>query len=276
VQAERDGYKKAYEVTAHELGAMRITAAPHIRPDDHPIPNVPSIFIVTLPKSGTLFIGHSIRQALGTDFTNTLVTPSFPKNIVWPAMAWDFTRGGMTSVSHMQADVQNVAILKDEGITKGVLHIRDPRSALNSWFHFQSQLAREAIDRPRPGLVGNIIRSEFMSLSREAQLERLIETYYRPAVQWIADWVRLLESDKDLNYLVTTHEQLAQDEAAYFRRVMSYYCIDKTVRPLSKTSDVHFRAGNNTGWRDTFNARQIARLSSIIPDSLWKRFQWPM
>ncbi|MGH8646075.1 MAG: hypothetical protein ACREX4_17105, partial [Gammaproteobacteria bacterium] len=145
------GYRKAYLTLSEELGILRQTAAPIVRNQSPVDPGFfgrigiwaeqvkqpskvekPSIFLVTLPKSATVFVGHSIAQTLEYDITSTLVTPTFPKNIIWGPMLLDFLRGGMVSASHLQPDDTNLTLLKRTGVKQIVLHIRDPRAALLS------------------------------------------------------------------------------------------------------------------------------------------------
>jgi hypothetical protein len=272
--AERDGYKRAYEITATDLGLMRSTAAPWVRPDGQPIPDGPSIFVVTLPKSGTVYIGQSLRLSLGYDFTNTMVTPTPFKNLVWPTMAWDFQRGGMISVSHMQSDSANITSIKRAGITKGVINIRDPRAAMHSWQHFQYTTAESLANSPLKD-ASTFNRRAFLASSNEEQIDTLIGSYFKSAVAWIDAWVTVLDSDKELDFLLLSHDLLASDETRYFAEIMRHYNIHHTVAPVGRSRQTHFRSGSNTEWRRSFTPAQIETVNAMIPDRLWDRFNWP-
>ncbi len=97
ITAERDGYRSAYEAHSRELGSLRVTAAPVIRTKERQDAGAGrrSIFLVTLPKSGTVYVSHALAQSLDYDHTGTLATPTFPKNILWGEMLADFAKGGM-------------------------------------------------------------------------------------------------------------------------------------------------------------------------------------
>lgn len=265
--AERDGYKGAYETLSAEIGYMRQVAAPLLRNhlDTAAAQNKPGIFVVTLPKSGTVHIGHTIRQSLGYDFTNTLVTPTFPKNIIWPTMAADFQRGAMVSVSHMQADDENLTILKRVGLRKIVVHVRDPRAALLSWAHFRSTLQDSTAALPDPAVE--------MNLPFEAQIDAHIDGFYADAIDWLSGWLAVSPSDFDILWL--THETMSADEGAYFDALFNFHGLSGTkLKPLAKDANIHFRTGNNADWREALTAAQIARVNTMLPPALAGRFGW--
>tara|TARA_R110002074_G_C12430455_1_gene656776 strand:- start:103 stop:1110 length:1008 start_codon:yes stop_codon:yes gene_type:complete len=268
------GYKNAYRLLHEEVGHLRAYSAPYIRPDADVVglEDKPSIFIVTLPKSATVYIANSISSTLKYRLTNTLVTPMFPKNVVWSVMIHDFQRGGMVSASHMQADRQNMASVKQAGLRKGVLHIRDPRAALLSWVHFvfkkgdMYHFNAKRIENP----AGRALNK----LPFEERVDGCMETFFYPCVDWIADWIREIEADSRMNFLVVHHEDLVADEAAYFGKIMSFYGINAKVGTVDKNETTHFRSGDNDEWRTVFTPAQIQRMNEAIPDWMWDRFGW--
>ncbi len=266
--AERNGYKTAYETIATQFGHLRSTAAPVTRPQK--LQDIgrgkPSIFLVTLPKSGTVYVSHSLSQSLGYDHTSTLVTPTFPKNSLWIRMLEDFLVGGMISASHMQPDDENITLMKSAGVTRGILHIRDPRAALQSWIHF--------IRGNASPLHPLIARPEYHALSLADQTDHMIDHAFRHFAQWIDIWCARLDADKDLDFLVLMHDDLARDEATYFRRILDFYKIEGEIRPVAKSSSTHFRKGDNDDWRQSFTPAQRRRVNDLMPAKLWDRFGW--
>ncbi|MGV8996872.1 MAG: sulfotransferase domain-containing protein [Parvibaculaceae bacterium] len=264
---ERDGYKGAYETLGAEIGYLRQVAAPILRHDLDlaAAKNKPSIFVVTLPKSGTVHIGHTIRQSLGYDFTNTLVTPTFPKNIVWPTMAADFQRGSMVSVSHMQADDENLSVLKRVGISKIVVHVRDPRAALLSWAHFRSTLQESSSALPE-----QVVE---MGLPLAQQIDVHIDGFYASSIAWLSGWLATDTSDFDILWL--THEDMSVQQDAYFEALFAFHGISGTdLKPLAKDANGHFRTGNNADWRETLTAAQTERVNAMLPSAMAQRFGW--
>lgn len=269
LRAERDGYKNAFETIEPRYNHLRMVAAPVVRENLAPSQaDKPSIFVVTLPKSGTMFIGHSLRETLGYDYTGVLVTPTFPKNIVWQAMARDFARGGMVSVSHMQPDAENLAVLKEAGIRKCLLHVRDPRAALASWYHF---LADFGTNRDRVVLGSN---DDFWELPKSRQMDRYIDAFYKPCIDWLSAWVEIAESNCNLDILVKSHDQLASREHDYLTSVLDFFGLAAPVRIIAKSRDTHYRQGDNESWRSDLTREQIERVNALLPQSLAERFGW--
>lgn len=266
--AERDGYKKAYEAIATEIGHLRSTAAPIVRKPERQLAGAgkPSIFLVTLPKSGTVYVSHSLAQSLGYDHTSTLVTPTFPKNSLWIRMLEDFLAGGMISASHMQPDDENIKLMKSAGVTRGVLHVRDPRAALQSWIHF----IRKGISPLHP----LIAQPNYHDLALPAQTDHMIDHSFRHFADWIEAWCTCLDGDRELDFLLMMHDDLARDEAGYFRRILEFYGITGEVLAVAKSSSTHFRKGDNDDWRQAFTPAQRRRVNDLMPASLWDRFGW--
>lgn len=263
---ERDGFKNAYLQTSAELGQLRVSAAPVIRTasQKEATANKPSLFLVTLPKSGTVFISHSLRLTLGLDHTATLVTPTFPKNIIWPEMLSDFVDGGMISVSHMQPDATNISTLKAAGVVKGILHVRDPRAAIDSWLAFAPKRAN--------GYHQLVLNADHLKMSDEDRRKHLIDNTFPIFTRWLQDWLKLIDRDPDLNYLVLNHEDLKTNESEYFRRIMDFYGVSAPLITVEKTENSHFRRGDNSSWRATFTPSEITRLNELMPSSFWIRF----
>jgi hypothetical protein len=267
--AERDGYRNAYESHGRELGALRVTAAPVVRPKERQEAGAGrrSIFLVTLPKSGTVYVSHALARSLDYDHTGTLVTPTFPKNILWGEMLADFAKGGMISASHMQPDDYNLEAMASHGIRKMVLHVRDPRAALNSWMHFIRDKHPETGESPRS--------LEYRQKSAAEQLDFLIEHEYPAFANWIADWMTVVETPRwNLNPLIVHHDELASDENRYFQRIFDFYGFDATLKTAAKDKNAHYRKGDNDDWRATFSPAQRARVNDLMPARLWTDFGW--
>ncbi len=93
----------------------------------------PGIFIITLPKSGSVFVQVAIQQTTGL----APMLPShgyFPEDMLNVESMIKFTQGGHVAQSHCDPSQLNLRILNFFGID-WVLHLRDPRGALLSWTH---------------------------------------------------------------------------------------------------------------------------------------------
>ena len=92
----------------------------------------PSIFLVTQPKSGTVYISHTLQRTLAYEYRSTICGPRiFPELVIWPEVLADFSLGHMVAVSHMPATKFNLEVFSRYE-NKLVLHTRDPRAALLS------------------------------------------------------------------------------------------------------------------------------------------------
>lgn len=284
------GYRQAYLTNAEELGYLRQTAAPVIRKQNASAPSEqtpeflgriglwfdqpkapekaerPSIFLVTLPKSATVFIGHSLVKTLGYDFTSTLVTPTFPKNIIWGAMLLDFLKGGMVSASHLQPDTTNLNLLSRCGVDRIVLHIRDPRAALLSWAHF----VMKSMNKERKPFL-----PQLESLNALDNLEYFVDASFPDFVGWIDGWISALLENPDINVLIVTHDELSKDPDAYFGKIFAFYGLGSPqLQVVAKAEMTHFRSGDNSEWRRVFPDHLIQKMNDQIPDRLWDKFGW--
>ena len=267
LDGERAGLRGAYDTLQSELGILRSTAAPVVRsPAEREQHKGPGIFLVTLPKSGTVFVASTLATSLGLWHTSTMVSPTFPKNIIWPEMLEDFKHGGMLSVSHLQPDDENIAMLRAAGVTRGVLHLRDPRAAVHSWIHF----VRRGFSPLHP-LIG---RNGYHQLAESEQIDHMIEHAFPHMAAWIEAWCSRLDREPDLDFLMIRHEDLVRDEKAYFDRILAYYGIPGEARPIEKSAGTHFRMGDNEDWRRSFTPAQRNRVNELMPASLWSRFGW--
>lgn len=275
LRSEREGYRNAFHTVEQRYNYLRMVAAPYRRESlAENLLGKPSIFVVTLPKSGTVFIAHSLRQTLGYDQTAVLVTPTFPKNIVWRAMADDFMRGGLISSSHMQPDEENLRVIREAGIRKCVLHVRDPRAALASWFHFRNTYGLRSGEIERISQAEVAMPQSFRDQAKPLQIDHYIETFYRPSLAWLEQWVDVAATDRDLDVLLLTHDELARDEAGYMKKIMGFYGLDAPVSLVGKERSTHYRRGDNVAWREDLTPAQVDRVNDMLPKSLADRFGW--
>jgi hypothetical protein len=268
------GYKNAYHTLNAEVGRFRAYSAPYVRPDEavKGLDKKPSIFLVTLPKSATVYIANSIASTLGYTLSSTVVSPTFPKNIVWAPMIHDFMRGGMVSVSHMQPDVFNMRGVKQAGLRKGVLHLRDPRATLLSWVHFLDK--RGARHESGFGSIENPAGVKFQNMPFEERTDACIDHFFMHSVAWIENWLEQLKIDPRLNFLIVRHDDLISDEEAYFNRIMKFYDLNSKVSTVVSDETTHFRSGNNNEWREVLTSAQIERMNNAIPNWMFERFGW--
>ena len=267
VRSERDGYRKAYEAAAAENGRLRNCGASLPRNGIAPVGDKPSVLVVTLPRSGTIYIGSTLQQSLHYDYGPALALGHFDKNVIVPEVAHDFRRGGLVCTTHLQPDQTNISVLHKFGITKGVLQTRDPRAALRGWMNYYSD------DRLYRLLDPHLIDC-YTKLSPMKKFEHHLQRYFIPALAWLSDWLNCLEAERNLEFLSLTFDELAEHEHSFFGKIFDFYGLRAVLKPAQRNSQTHFRGGSKLPWREEFSADQIRRMNELIPSRLWERFGW--
>ncbi len=270
LRCDRDGYRQAYETAAEEIGVLRNAGAflPRSNEQLSAVADRPSILVVTLPRSGTVYIGSTLERTLGYHYGPVLfLGQHVRKNVIVTAVARDFKRGGMVCTTHMEPDNANINALRHFGITKGILQTRDPRASFQSWMQFYAK--EELHHQLDPHLDG-----VYRSMSEEERFEHHFQEFYLPAVNWLSDWIRCLEQNSDLEFLILNYTDLASNEENFFKRILDFYDLATPLNPAPRNNSTHFRTAPRAPWSEQFTAEQIDRLNSAIPDHLWKKFAW--
>ncbi len=93
-----------------------------------------AVLIVTLPKSGTVFLVDSCKKNLSQfGYVHRQISPKrFHDDYVNERRLARFAGTHFFSLAHIDASVDNIAILQKH-TPKVVLHLRDPRQAFLSW-----------------------------------------------------------------------------------------------------------------------------------------------
>lgn len=285
LETDVDGYKRSFEAARAELNFLRVHTMPITRYDhliDASTNSKPSIFVVTLPKSGTVFVSQSLARTLGYDHSSTVCTRTFPRITIWPEVVADFARGGMVSVSHMPASSFNLQILRSY-TRKCVLHVRDPRQSLVSMAHFMRGVWQKTTAKSlRPDRLA-IELAEHRYYTRGIDgaadvvdhIDGMIDGYYADCVDWLVQWKTAIES-REMDILLLEHQLLADRAPEYFRRIFDFYGIPEPpeLKLMSREEDNHFRQGGNAEWRMLLTPEQIQQVSARLPDSLLAFYGW--
>lgn len=234
------------------------------RREDLAARHVPSVALITQAKSASI--------SIASIFTSGLALPSFAYSLVNHAIvpAWlrDYARGGACYVTHLWAHPQAMRQLKQSGIDKIAVHVRDPRQALVSLMHHVDMYPDQLVE---------IRNGEFIDAPVEQKL-RLLMTHYVTSVEWIAGWVR---ASKELPVHFTTFEDFTRDKQAFIQSYVDWYDVpaaefsyeNATARHVG--TDYHFRKGEVSEWRQVIPEAMQKRLSLILPDDIKEKFAWP-
>ena len=107
-------------------------------------PPLPSILVVTIPKSGTVFTNQMLSRGLSLEPTSVSFG-YFPHYLVDIPKLVSFIEGGQVASAHFDASPVNLQSLT-AFVKKWVVHIRDPRSVTLSWVHHMNRLYSERHD----------------------------------------------------------------------------------------------------------------------------------
>jgi len=223
---------------------------------------VPPIVIATQPKSGSVFMLNTLGE--GLDCPSTLVVPLEHLDVFGPSPTRlaEVAGGGVVCVDHLFANAETLDAMRAAGLTRLVVHLRDPRAATLSWCH-------------------NLVDAPYVSIpSRERVRRRVTRTpasFEADYLDWLPlwcrfqeDWLRAVdEGVPGLDLMRTDFEDLA-DERAFFARLLGFFGCDVelfTADVLERSREVragHFRRGLKREWETVLSPETQARQATII------------
>lgn len=219
----------------------------------------PSIFVNTLPKSGSVFILGSLRKSTQLKFQK-IAYGYYPSDLIDYKKIKSFSRGGKISLQHLDAHPTNLTYL-EKYARRWVLHLRDPRGSLLSWVHHLDRLHREDM-QDQLGLYP-FLPEGYFTWDMPRKIDWNIEHYLTDTIAWIRGWGEYYSSRKD-TMLVTTHNELSRNSEALVSRILGFYDIPQPkIMLVKKTIDNHFRKGEAAEWKTVFTPAQLADAARI-------------
>ena len=226
---------------------------------------------VGLPSMVLVSMGKSASIAVANIFNSGFRLPTFAYSLfnlqVIESWARDFARGGVSYTTHLDPSRETVARLKRAGISRIIVHVRDPRQTLLSLVHhfdkYPDQLViyrEQAKDAP--------------SLSARAMS---VLPLYMSSINWVRGW---LDLDGEIEILFSTFEDFIKDRASFVERYLEFYGADRRHFSMEDAFgehtgiDNHFRRGLTDEWRQVFSREDAAYLSSLLPLRAKERFGW--
>ena len=222
---------------------------------------LPSILLVTMPKSASVFIWTTIASSLEMPMFKVALTRRLTEEALVPSLLNVFVQGGMSAQHHLAPTKPNIDALKKAGLTKFILHIRDPRQASVSWWHY-TQKVGGARDRKRA----------------QKEIEDVLwHQYLEVASKWLHEWLDIADNGTDFQVVLSTHEQMLGRESEHITTLLQKLDVPSDLIDLQlseRTGKTHFRKGAKDEWLEFFSDEFKQRSTELIPNPLARRFGW--
>lgn len=227
------------------------------------------IFLNTLPKSGSLFISHVLTSQTG--YPGVRISLSrFHDDYIQEDQIRKFFSLNCITQEHIDASNENVQIL-EKYFSKMILHLRDPRQELISWFHHVEKLQTSDY-----GIWSQDIcpPEDYFIWSLEEKLDWQIENFLPCTIKWIQDWCDVIDSNNNIKVLVTNFEDMKRNPEEFFIQIADFYelPIKQFSIPAFSQNKLHQRKGQIDEWKKVLNNRQKERIAKMIPQTLMERF----
>lgn len=235
--------------------------------------HIPAIMFVAMMKSASEFIRENIIRALDVPEIG-LSVGTVPRDKVMPSAVRQLAKGGAIARSHMSAD--NLPELAANGVERLILHVRDPRQVTVSWVHYMQQIS-DAEFRWSASIYDPPVPLEFRDWVFEERLDWAVRNYMPGQLQWLEDWLFVINSGPPVPILVSKFEDFVQDQRAFFDRISDFFGVSEIRAPSLRCQSAmamrNFRAGRIDEWRDVLTTRQI-RIFEARVEPLAKHFGW--
>tara|TARA_B110000008_G_scaffold119766_1_gene122447 strand:+ start:1654 stop:2856 length:1203 start_codon:yes stop_codon:yes gene_type:complete len=242
------------------------------------------IVFITMPRSGTGYVGNSLMSGLGLKNLNSEIPyidswfPDygiipFPDYLSYPNFT-PMKNGYLHAHSPaIEPNLWSLSLITD----RIIVNFRDPRQALLSWVYYMEYLR---FTGNLSALIDYKIPDGYFEWTIDKQIDWQINEYFMPInVKWINGWI---EADKNPEFSCKIYfslfENLVNNPRKYFQEILSFYGIseNKFVYPEKPTfkGKTHIRKGRTDEWRVALSKKQIEAINKIIPEEWFDKFNW--
>ncbi len=215
-----------------------------------------NIFVISLPKSGTIYIQKSLSQSTGY-YPYYLQDGYFPK----PSLKIDNLSINAKYIFSCHNDPSDRILDFINKRDTTFLHVRDPRGALLSWCH---HVLRDDIRQNHSKNLG--IPESYYAGTFESQINWQIEHRYKEMIWWLTQWANVLKQPElRKKIILTNYLDLQADSDTFIQIMLKHSRIENTSLKLAeKDISSHFRNGNPNEWVDIFNNQQKNKCSLLL------------
>jgi hypothetical protein len=224
--------------------------------------NVPSVLIVTVPKSGSLFLQNTMEAGLDAPHIGLSPIGLFADLI--PSRVRQFAQGGAVSVEHIFAEKEQLDILYAAGLTKFVFHFRDARQSALSMLHHTV----DSLHIAAPQWMVEITRGKLSNTPGFFELVYLEQ--FRKWTAFLESWLEVIQTDTRFDIFVSTFETMTADEYGTVQRILDHFEVKKGVfnwsvlqKPKEERAG-HFRKGLQDEWRTVLSPDGLRELDKAV------------
>ncbi|MEQ8345372.1 MAG: glycosyltransferase family 2 protein [Sneathiellaceae bacterium] len=239
---------------------------------------VPPIMLVSLPKSGSVYLQNGLITLLRVPHLRISLS-RFPNDYPVGEALRLFAEGGAVAQSHLDASTANLDALAAAGIQRIHVHVRDPRQASVSWTaHVAAELVGEHAFLRH--LTDPLPPAGFADLPLADRLEWHARNHFPACLRWLMQWLHVAEADPRFRIRFTDHEVLQADALTVFRDLLEHFGAPReqvtqaSIRAPRQGVD-HYRQGSNTEWRRVLPPAVQGWMNGLMPPALKARFGWP-
>lgn len=250
--------------------------SPHIVKQEPKTKKIDEIFLISLPKSGTVYIYNKLRDSLKAEKAPLMgrggVFPfqTLNENLLLRQIDPLSKHPSRIFVEHIPASKHNLSLI-NKHFEKIIVHVRDPRQALLSWVHHLNNYYKVHKDNievmyyayPNPP-------EEYYKWDLHKQISWGIDNYLPAEVEWLQGWRHAINSNNEVKILLTKYEDFAIDNDRTIHKMIDFYGLRNVkISSITKERNVyHFRTGSVDEWKKTFTHDQILKANSKIPKDL--------
>lgn len=265
------------QTNVNEIIARIDRAGPRVEVELNSTSSHPSIFINTLPKSGSLYCRGLLVEQLGL-MHQRLAGGYFPTDMfLEPSMRF-FGKGGAIAQEHVPANPINIE-LANRHLTHMVIHVRDPRQATLSWVHHLERLRTSAREAHALRLIDPVLPEGYFERSMQEKVQWNLDHHLPACVSWITDWVDAIDAGQlKTQVLFTRFRKLREDPDGFFAEVFDFHRVNapdfKTRKADQDMSKEHYRKGSLDEWRSVFTPEQCEQATATMRADLFDQFEW--
>lgn len=244
----------------------------------------PILFITQGRSAGDYALSEMLRR-LNTFHIPDILTLWYPiDSILDPAVLKRHQKIGGIVAPHLYPLTENFILLKECGVKKLVVNIREPRQGTYSMARWIDEIGARKFPYEVPLLYANLPQNYF-SLPFEEKLDHVIEWQLPQIVNFIDRW-RQAGEDSRWGFQVhfSKFEVLKTDYDRYFREILDFYGIDfknfegeaYVSKPgeSGRAGEHSFMRGLIDEWRTNVSDKQKVRMNELTPQALLDSFGW--